>query len=159
GQTATHFHAMAQYTNGFLQLTDGRIERGQEYGTASWVGVDFAARRLYLTNAFSTLEPTAVVNAIGPKVAKVMEPYRFLKPPTVEVNGIVPLHGDVAADLHFKVDGGPFHWMKFKIAHINGKVDWVGQHLNLSGMQAAFYQGTLTGSALFDFNRDEGTDF
>ena len=159
GQSATHFHARVQYTNGFLQLWDGRIERGHEVGTASWIGINFATRQLFLTNGFSTLEPAAVVNAIGPKVAKVMEPYHFLKPPTVQVNGIVPLHGDVAADLHFKVDGGPFHWMKFRIDQISGGVDWVGQHLNLTGMQSSFYQGTLTGVAMFDFIRAEGTDF
>ncbi len=159
GQSATHFHAALQYTNGFLQLTDGRIERGHEYGTASWMGVNFAAHEIYLTNGFSTLEPTAVVNAIGPKVAKTIEPYHFVQPPTVHVNGVIPLQGDVPADLHFKVDGGPFQWMKFNIQHISGGVDWVDQHLNLTQMQAAFYNGSLTGSAMFDFDPDDGASF
>ncbi len=160
GQSATHFHAAVQYANGFLQMTDGRIERGGgQYGTASWVGINFATQQLFLTNGFSTLDPMVVVDAIGPKVSKAIEPYHFLRPPTVHVNGIVPLRGDVPADLHFKVDGGPFHWMKFKVEHIAGRVDWMGQHLNVSEIQAAFYQGTLTGSALFDFTRAEGTDF
>ncbi len=159
GQAATHFHAALQYTNNFLVLTHGRIERGSQFGTASGVGVNFATRELYLTNGFSTLDPTPVLNAIGPKVAKVMEPYHFFHPPTVEVYGTIPLHEDVPADLHFKVDGGPFHWMKFNVDHISGKVDWVGQHLNLHDTRAAFYLGTLTGSAMFDFRRAEGADF
>lgn len=159
GQSVTRFRAGVEYTNGFLQLTDGRIERGTEYGTASWVGVDFGARQLYLTNGFSTLDPTVVVNAIGPVVARAVEPYHFLHPPTAHVNGVIPLDNEATADLHFKIDGGPFHWMKFNVAHLSGAVDWVDQRLSINHVQAAFYNGTLTGDVTLDFVPDEGADF
>ena len=159
GQSATHFHASLQYTNGFLQMTDGRVERGGgQYGTADSVGIKLRHPAAFLTNGFSTLDPMVVVDAIGPKVSMAIEPYHFLRPPTGHVNGIVPLRSDVPADLHFKVDGGPFHWLKFKVQRISGRVDWVGQNLTLNDIQADFYQGTLTGSAMFDFNPAEGTD-
>lgn len=159
GQAASHFHGNFQYTNNFLLLTDARIERGTQIGTASGVGVNFTTQQLFLTNGYSTLDPVPVVNAIGPKVAKVMEPYRFSFPPKVAVRGTIPLHGDVPADLHFRVDGGPFHWMNFNVDHVSGGVDWVGQHLNINDIKAAFYGGTLTGTAKFDFNPAEGADF
>lgn len=160
GQSATHFHGSVQFTNGILKLTNGRVERGiNEYGTASLVLVDFARHQLYLTNGFSTLEPTAIVDAIGPKVAKTVEPYHFSRPPTGYVEGVIPLVNEAVADLHFKIDGGPFHWMKFNVDHISGNVDWMGKHLDLSRVRASFYQGALTGNAVFNFKPDDGADF
>src|SRR5581483_7879511 len=93
------------------------------------------------------------------KVTSIMEPYHFLRPPAVRAEGIIPLNGDVPADLHFKIDGGPFQWMKFNLAHISGAVDWVGDHLHLSGVNSSFYDGQLTGTAAFDFSRGRGTEF
>jgi len=127
--------------------------------TASNATVDIAGRKIFLTNGFSTMDPGAVTRAIGPKVAGVMEPYHFLQPPTASAYGTIPLAEGVAADLHFKIDGGPFQWMKFYIDHIAGNVDWVGDHLTLSDVNASFYQGKLTGKAAFDFKHDEATVF
>ncbi|MDB6067894.1 MAG: hypothetical protein JWR26_4102 [Pedosphaera sp.] len=159
-QQATHVHGDLEYTNGFISVINGRVERGTQYMTAPLLRIDIAARRAYLTNGFSTMDAAPVVKAIGPKVASIMEPYQFLQAPTVSANGYIPLGGDVDADLHFKIDGGPFHWLKFNVEHISGGVDWVGDRLNLTGIKGAFYQGKLTGNAAFDFARDhEGANF
>ena len=69
------------------------------------------------------------------------------------------LRDDVEADLHFEIDGGPFEWRKFKVPHITGKVDWVGQHLALSDIRASFYQGICVGRAGFDFIKGNGANF
>jgi hypothetical protein len=159
GESGTQFHTDLQYTNRFLQLDHPRVERGTQSATADSVGIDFTDLKLYLTNGLSTIEPMAIVHAIGPKVTAAIEPYHFLQPPRVRANGVVPLHDDVPADLHFEVDGGPFVWTKFKLAHISGAVNWVGDHLSLFGVQADFYGGHLTGTAAFDFIHGEGTDF
>jgi hypothetical protein len=75
------------------------------------------------------------------------------------VEGVIPMRDERDADLHFDLEGGPFEWWKFRIPHISGRVDWVGEHLELKGMKAEFYNGTATGDAEFDFRRSEGTDF
>jgi hypothetical protein len=159
GESATDFHSALEYTNQFLLLTDARLERGSRSMTASGVGVAFATKKLFLTNGFSTMEPTAVLHAIGPMVTKTMEPYRFLEPPTVRADGIIPLDNEVAPEIHFQVDGGPFQWMKFNLAHVSAGVDWVGDRLKLNDVKAEFYQGNLAGTAAFDFSRAQGTGF
>lgn len=159
GESATGFHTALEYTNLFVQLTDPRLDRGAEFLTASTVGLDFTNRIVQVTNGYSTADPGAVTRAVGPKVAKVMEPYQFRQPPKARVNGIFPMDNEAKADAHFDVDGGPFHWQKFNVSHISGQAHWVGEHLTLEGVQAAFYQGKLSGLARFDFSPANGTDF
>lgn len=160
GESVTHFQSFLNYTNLFLELKDARLERTNEYLSASSMLIDFQQRRAYLTNGFSSMEPMVLLRAIGPKVAHDMEPYHFLKPPVIKANGVIPLTSDThVADLHFTVDGGPFEWWKFHLPHISGNVDWVGELLTLSQIQGTFYEGKITGTAGFDFTRVFGTDY
>jgi hypothetical protein len=127
--------------------------------TATSLGVDFPGQKLFLTNGFSTMEPTPVAHAISRKVTKTIEPYQFLQPPIVHAHGTIPLVDEVPADLHFQIDGGPFHWMKFNLDHVTGEVNWVGDSLTVTNVKASFYKGDLTGAAAFDFSVNPGTDF
>ena len=159
GESATRFEGNMQYTNEYVILTDGRVDFGERYISASGLGVDIEGRRAFVTNGFSTMVPSAFFHVTGPKIAKVMEPYQFAEPPTVHAYGTIPLAEDVAPDLHFQVDGGPFHWMDFNLAHISGGVDWVGKRLNFTNAQGEFYQGTMKADAAFDFTPVVGADF
>lgn len=161
GESATYLRATLQYTNRFLTVTDTRIERTTNMiATASGAGFDFYAKKGYLTNGFSTMPPKAILTCLGPKTARHVEPYIFLRPPTVQASGVIPLSDDTSvADLHFIVEGGPFQWLKFHSPHVAGKVDWVGKDLNLSQIMADFYGGKLSGASAFDFRPKEGANF
>jgi hypothetical protein len=159
GDSATLFHGNFQYTNNFLGVTDARVEQGDHYATASGLGVNLNAGEIYLTNGFSTIEPVPFFRAIGSQVTAAMAPYHFGQPPTVQAYGTIPLADNVPADLHFKVDGGPFNWLNFNLDHISGGVDWVGDKVALTNVQGAFYQGRISGAAAFDFSPDEGAVF
>ncbi|WP_160164538.1 AsmA-like C-terminal region-containing protein [Pedosphaera parvula] len=159
GEAATSLRSGIEYTNHFLTLTNARVEYGTQYMAASSALFNFDKRTVAITNGFSTMEPARVLTAVGPRIFKIMEPYHFLQPPMVRLNGIIPLGSEAPVDAHFEVEGGPFQWSKFNVAHISGGVHWVGDHLNLSQIQADFYKGTLTGSAEFDFAHRKGADF
>ena len=156
GESATSFTGNFQFTNTSMLVTDARLEQGSQYATASAIGVDLDGAKAYLTNGFSTLEPAPFFRAIGPKVADVMDAYQFGQPPTVHAYGTIPLADDVPADLHFKVDGGPFHWLQFNLDHISGGVDWVSNFVALTNVQGAFYGGRISGDAAFDCSPAEG---
>ena len=158
-EAASSFTGDFVYTNQFMVLFNGRIERGSRYMTATALGVDFRGQRLFLTNGFSTMEAMPVAHAISRKVTQTIEPYQFLQPPIVHAHGIIPLVDEVPADLHFQIDGGPFHWMKFNLDHVSGEVNWVGDHMTVTNANASFYKGSLAGAAAFDFNVEPGTDF
>ena len=160
GESASSLESSVRYTNQFLEFIDPRVLRGQQVVSAAGVGVDFVAQRAYITNGFSDTDPQSVARAIGPKVGRAIEPYRFTQPPVARVNGFAPLKGSSDADLRFDVDGGPFEWWKFKLPRISGHVHWLGEHLVLTNVQAAFYDGSAAGAAAFDFTSEKpGTDF
>ena len=158
-ESADSVQANVRYTNRWLVVTDARLNRGAELITAAGLAVDFVGQKIHLTNGFSTADPQVVARAIGPKIGRTVEPYRFSRPPIARVNGIIPIHRDEDADLHFDLDGGPFHWMKFHVPRISGHVHWIGQRLYLSEVQSAFYGGSARGAASFDFHPRQGTDF
>ncbi len=148
-----------EYTNLFLRVIEPRAHRGADYGSATSLDFDIPGRKIYITNAVGTADPGVVVRAIGPKIAKHMEPYQFLKPVSARVNGVIPMRDVQDADLHFELEGEAFEWWKFHIAKISGRVDWVGETLKLRDMHADFYHGAASGDAEFDFHRDLGTQF
>jgi hypothetical protein len=155
------------YTNRVLEFLNPQMHTGAQVMTADQVVLDFNRRLIRFTNGFSTADPGPVTRAIGPKTGRVVAPYHFLQPPTVRVNGQVPLHDmnggrDMTdADLRFDIiKGGPFEWMKFKTTNIVGTIHWQNQSLILTNVAAAFYGGNGKGFANFDFRAPhEGADY
>lgn len=152
--------AEVRYTNLVLEFIEPRLWRGTQALSAAGIRADFNTHRIHFTNGFSTAEPLAVARAIGPKIGRIMEPYRFARPPVAHVNGYAPLKASKDADLRFEVDGGEFEWWHFHLPNIAGEVHWLGENLTLRNVQAGFYWGQADGQADFDFRRDgPGTDF
>jgi len=159
GQHATTIHASVAYTNKVLQVFNPRVTRGTETAAADGLTADFASQFVYLTNAHGITDPLAIARAIGPKVGRTMEAYVFSSPPKAGAYGVIPMHGELGADLHFDVDGGPFHWWKLHVPQIAGHVHWKGETLTLSDVKADFYSGKAAGKAVFDLSDKPGTDF
>ncbi len=159
GESASYLQTALQYSNRLLQFTAPRLERGAERLSADAVTADFVAQMVYLTNGFSTGDPLAVARAIGPRVARAIQPYQFKQPPVARVWGGIPMHGEDAANLHFDLRGGAFEWWRFRVPEISGHVHWLGQHLTLSNVWAGFYGGQARGSAQFDFHPKQDTDY
>jgi hypothetical protein len=159
GEAIGSFQTAMEYTNGFLICRGPHAERGAEYARADSLALDFAAKKIYLTNGVGSLEAMAIPRMISSNVSHIMEPYHFLQPPTARAEGVIPMRDPADADLHFDIDGGPFEWSKFKVPRVAGRVDWVGDRLTLTNVQAEFYQGWATGNAEFNFHREAGADF
>ena len=159
GESFSGVQTDVQFTNRFLRFLAPRIQVGDGYLKADGLAADLDAQLLYLTNGFSTAAPMPVARAIGPNIARAIEAYRFASPPTVDIHGTIPLHGEESADLHFDVSGGPFQWWKFNVPHVVGHVHWSGFYLTLTNVEADFYHGNAVGWAAFDFLPKQGNDF
>ena len=136
------------YTNRVLEFSNPRLWRGAQTMTADLVTLDFNRRLIFFKNGHSTADPAAITRAIGPKTAHIMEPYHFLQPPTVLVEGCVPLrdvnggHDMDDADLSFDIVGGvPFQCLKLRAARVTGTIHWLGQTLILTNIAAELYGG------------------
>ena len=156
------------YTNRILQFHAPCARRvgGAQILTADEIILDLNTYHLYFTNGFSTGDPQMVADSIGPKTGRTLEPYQFLEPPTARVNGYVALHSSEnaqemeEADLQVEViKGAPFRWLNFNTRNITGTVHWLGGTLLLTNLNAEFYGGNATGTALFDFRPQNGTDY
>jgi len=158
-QAVSRLASELRYTNRFLEFLEPKLERGNQSAFGPGVAVDFDAQRIYLTNVLSTVEPLAVTRCIGPKTVAALEPYNFLEPPTVRVNGFAPLGKRKEADLIFDVDGGPFEWLMFHVPRIAGRVHWLNNSLGLSNIQLQAYGGAGAGAASFDLSPGAGTPF
>jgi len=167
GQQIDHCAGDFFFTNRILKFYKPQLARGAETMTADQIILDFNTRLISFKNGFSTADPQAVATAIGPKVAKNMEPYHFLAPPSVLVNGQVPLKDADGirdfdeADLTFEVvDGAPFQCLKFRAQKVTGMIHWLGGQLILTNVAAQCYGGTGYGWASFDFGiPGEGAEF
>jgi hypothetical protein len=72
---------------------------------------------------------------------------------------MIPLRADDEPDMHFDIDGGPFHWLRLNSSHVTGLVDWAGQEVVLSGVTAEFYGGVAIGSGEVSLVLTNGTDY
>lgn len=145
------------YSNQQVHVIEPRAQRGEERISADYLLVDIPAEVIYLTNGYSTADPMFVTRAIGPQVAKAIEPYQFGNAPKARVHGVIPLRGEEKADLYFDVEGGPFHWWKLNLARVKGKVHWKGTQLTLQDVEADFYGGRAAGIANIDLSQPKTT--
>jgi hypothetical protein len=159
GEIASGFQTDLQFTNRFLLLSGAQLQRGSERCSADGVGVDMDHNKVYLTNGFSTADPAVIARAVGPHVARAIEPYLFLTPPAAHVHGTIPTFRSEDADLYFDLEGGPFRWLNFHVPHIAGSVHWAGNKLDLNNIAADFYGGRAGGSAGFDFAEPQRVDY
>jgi len=167
GQSMDSVVGDLSYTNRVLDFSRLVLWRGTQTMTADLVALDFNRRLISFKNGYSTADPAAIAHAIGPKTAHIMAPYHFLQPPTVFVQGCVPLRDingvrDVDdADLRFDIVGGvPFQCLKLRASRVTGTIHWLGETLVLTNIAAELYGGTGNAFANFDFRvPHEGADY
>ena len=158
-QVALEARALITFTNQVLSIVDPVVVRPEGTGRADSVVLDFPRKRLFLNHANGSLDGRAVVTAVGPSVAELMEPYRFLQAPHGRVDGYVNLEDGSLSDLRFQLGGGPFEWRSFRFQQITGDVHWAGPSLTLSNLHGTMHGGELDASMKFDFTAKEGANF
>ena len=88
-------------TNGVLHAVDVRLARPEGLATLDALAFDLKEKRLSLTNGVGQVDPAAVFKAIGPKTARALEPYQFIDPPKVKVDGWIQTCLNPAINLYF----------------------------------------------------------
>ena len=148
------------YTNQVILLTNLLCHRGEnEVLSAPSVGVNLRINTLYITNGFSTADPYAITRIIGPQTAAAIDRYRFLTPPTVQINGKVPYTDIHGTDLYFSLKGGDFNYWRFHMSKITGDIHWQGDRLWITNVHGPFYGGQLAWQGEFTFFPDDEADY
>lgn len=158
GHRLDRMDASVLYTNRTLIASPARLTRDAGVLTVEGVRYEFDPDLLILTNAVNTIDPAVVAAAISPGFPEKLRHYRFDTPPTVRVEGRIHPRQPGTADLTFDIQGGPFRFWRFSAPQIATRMDWRGQFLTFTNVQASFYRGSLTGNAQFDLSTpDDGT--
>ena len=145
--------------NGVLNATNVVLARPEGVVTLDALAFDLSEKRLYLTNGVGRVDPAAVSKAIGPKTARALEPYQFVEPPNVKVNGWIQTGiGRNPADLHVEVDGGAFKYNRFNSRDMNGEIFWTGNSITLTNVVSEFYGGNLNGDLFAKFNDKKSSE-
>jgi len=167
GEHADNCSTEFAYSNHVVEFLMPRMAQGTQQMTADKVILNFDRKLMWFINGFSTGDPHSVARAIGPKVGRLLEPYRFDPPPVVRVNGCAPMHdidhmhdaddADLAFDI---VNGRNFQCLKVRAQTITGTVHWVADTLILTNVVAQLYGGNGNGNAFFDFGaQHDGADY
>ncbi len=155
GQPLDEIQADLTFTNLFLVGTNVVVRRLGQVAGAEALGYDIPATMLHFTNTYGRMDPSFITRIIGPKTAQALEPYHFLQPPQITLNGRIATRGNADDDALFDIQGGPFTWWRFRVPQIAGRVHWLGQSLTVSNLQASFYGGRLEGGLAVRLPRGE----
>jgi len=146
GEQIDEARAGVRMANRFLAATNVSFRTGAEWIRAPGVGVDFVESWAYLTNAEAVLDPPRFARVIGSNLVKTLSPYRFDRPPRIQAEGRVPVRSPMdEADMWFTVAGGPFHYWRFNVPELEGRVHWEGDRVTLTNVLCDFYGGRLDG--------------
>ena len=159
GERVDEFSGRVGFTNELFAISDLHAARGGGVLTAPDVRIDARLKRLWVTNAHSTVDPYAFTRIIGPQTARAIAPYQFSNAPTMRIHGSVPFREIETTDLHFDIAGGPFRWSFFHLPQVTGTLHWVTNQLIITDLDGSFHGGRLAGGLNFDFAHRHSADF
>jgi len=133
---------------------DLRLRR-DEGEIAGEFSMDFEKQNAYL-NATSTISFTELTRIIGPTTEETFRPYLFLTPPRIQFRGKVNFGGEETNDLWTHVECERFQIWKFKASKVAADIHSYRRSLEIARYKSDFYDGRLTGDAVFDFSTPEG---
>ena len=158
-QQVNSMTAKMTLTNGVLHANDVRLARPEGVVTLDALAFDLKEKRLSLVNGEGKVDPAAVFKAIGSKTARALEPYQFIDPPKVKVDGWIQTgSGRNSASLHVDVDGGAFKFNRFNSRDMNGEIFWTGHTITLTNVVSEFYGGELNGDFFSDFKDKQSSE-
>ena len=161
GAAVDSFHSSVYWTNRWVQLfRPAARDRGREM-TADLVEADFSAFRIALTNLRSNLDPVAVAALISTNFVDHLQPFQFIVPPDITLNGTVFPREPDNHDLHWEIAAPGVMWRKFETGPFSGRVIWTNRTLVFTNFVAspASGPGALAGHGIFHYTPGRGADF
>ena len=137
--------------DGVLALENFRIARDKGTGSGSFA-FDTRRNELRLTNVQTNLKPVEAIMWVDPKLYEQVSPYRFNRPPRVNVNGVVQFGGGKQTHLEINVDApnGLDYTFIDKVLpfdRIAAKLLFTDDRLQIFGLNGTLFGGSLTGTA------------
>ncbi|HEX4641424.1 MAG TPA: AsmA-like C-terminal region-containing protein, partial [Chthoniobacterales bacterium] len=143
--------AGVKFGDGVLALDNFRVTRDEGSGSGSFA-YDAGRNELRLTNVQSTLKPGDAIMWVEPRFYEHVSPYRFHRPPRVNVSGVVQFGGGKQTRLQIDVaapDGMDYTFIDkvLPFDRISGQLLFTDDRLQILGLKGTLFHGSLTGGA------------
>ncbi len=151
GVAATSGSATVHYENRVLALAPFRVQRA-EGGGGGGLYFDFRRDEVRLDKIKGSVHPAEVMLWIEPKLVKDVQPYRFPKPPSLFIDGLVHAKGGKTTRLAIDVKapaGMDYTFLKRNLTfpQLSGKLLFTPDHLRISEFDATLFGGAMRGDA------------
>lgn len=147
GATAREIFGEAVYTNRWLSAAQLRLRHSEGDVEVGRLDFDVDGRRVFMTNASSSLPPMLVATVLGPRTAAAFEPFVLEVPPRVTFGGWFPTSGDlIGADAWFDVKIPKLRWWKLGTTDLTAQVLWRDNQLTGTNIVSGFHGGRLSGN-------------
>lgn len=160
GESVDEVRASVEYTNHLLRVNGLGFSQGAGRLEVPLMTADFESKRIFLTNAQSTLDPQILFVGLETNAPEFLNLIHFDVPPTVRASGSFVLGNPLETDMQFEIQGDHFHWTNLGADKISGTVQWVAGNITLTNIQARLYNsGNLSGWLAFDNGPGRGAGF
>lgn len=145
--------------NRFLSATNVDLRAGLESIAVPWIGMNLDDPVVQISDARCRVDPLRVARAIGTNVLQTLEPYRFDAPVRARVSGQIPTLGPLdPADLRVDFDGDTFHYWRFNLDRLAGRLHWQGNLVTLTNLAGRLYGGDVAGNVQIRMRPDASAD-
>jgi hypothetical protein len=160
GQPVGSFAAAIVLTNRFLSATRVELHDPAQSIAATRVGFDLEDQIVRIEGASGRIDPARIARAIGTNIVRLLEPYRFDSPIQARVEGQIPTRGALdAADLRVEFQGGAFHYWRFNLDRIAGRLHWRANTVTLTNLSGTLREGDVAGDIRLRLRPDGSADF
>ena len=155
----TELRTALSYTNQQMVFTGTELLQGTNRARAQVLRYDIPAGLLHVTNGFSTLDVASLARAIGPMTARTLAPYQFTEPPSVRIQGSIPVIENVQGDVFFEASVPRLQWWYFEFERLLATVRWAGDQIVITNVAGAFCGGVVSAAVTVDVSDRQATSF
>jgi len=143
--------ANVRFGDGAVTYDNLRVMRNEGIGTGGFT-YDFRKHEVRIANVRTSLWPNDVIYWVDPKMAKIIQPYKFRHPPNVVTNGVYQFAGGKNTRVEVNIDGPGgmdyvFLGKTLPFNRISGKLIFTNDRLQISDLKSALFSGTVSGKA------------
>ena len=114
--------AAVDYTNSLARLRDAQVFKDGGELAAPFAEVDWAGKRISLSNAVSTLDPRMAIRLLGSRAPTWLRVIGFDTPPAIGGRGILCPRRPEGDRLRFAISGRNFRYGKLLAETASGEV-------------------------------------
>lgn len=149
-----------RFTNGWFHVGPVWARQGTNTVNSEAISYQISTGLIYFTNTYTTIDPSGVFAALGPRTFQSFEPFEFPRPPRVVMNGVIPtLETRTGADVRFDAEVPEFRWTVLAATNLTATLWWHDGFITVTNLVGGFHGGRISGNLSADIGDTNDTVF